>query len=158
MTVLYGKWTLKVMKADADYLHRVIISGSNGSNGTYPLVVGTMLSDVAGNGFSVMPQARLPRPDTPIWADSDVWERMGWDNAVGLQATISCSHNPPIGDDNYDTWDLVILCTSEDEELQSPLRGPRPDLTIPKKYALPGKVPPDRRRRPRGGRRKAPVR
>lgn len=55
-----------------------------------------------------------------------------WDNASGLQVRLNIDDNPPNGDLDFN--DLVVLCTAENDELASPLAGPRPDLTIPEQY------------------------
>ena len=147
MARLSGKWTLEAIGNEAGWQQRIVISGSDAHDGPHPMVVGTTVQHVEGSAFDVIAQAFNPNINN--WIDSLVQETMNWDNATGLQVTLNVDDNPPHGDLDFN--DLVVLCTAEDADLVSPLSGPRPDLTIPKKFYKGRKVNPDRpgRRKPK---------
>ena len=130
MAKLSGKWTLRVVQNDAGWQQRIFISGSNAHDGPHPMVLGTTIPHVEGNAINIIPQAL--NPDLNVWIESLLQEAMNFDNATGLQVTLSADDNPPYGDLDFN--DLVVLCTAENAPLVSPLAGPRPDLTIPERF------------------------
>ena len=135
MAKLSGKWTLSAIGNEAGFKQRIVISGSNAHDGPHEMTVGDTIAHVEGSAISIVAQAF--NPGISIWIDSLILESMNWDNATGLQVTLNVDDNPPIGDLDFN--DLVILCTAENAELTSPLTGPRPDLTIPRKFVKPGR-------------------
>lgn len=130
MARLSGKWTLKAIGHAAGWQQRIVISGSNAHDGPHLMVMGTSVQHVEGSTIDVLAQAF--NPNINDWIDSLVRETMNWDNATGLQVTLNVDDNPPHGDLDFN--DLVVLCTAKNAELASPLSGPRPDLTIPRKF------------------------
>lgn len=144
MPILSGKWTLRAIGNEAGWQQRIVIAGSVASDGAHNMVVGTTVPHVEGEAFSVTGQALNPATNT--WIDSLVDESMHWDNATGLQITLRFDDNPAMADHDFN--DLVVLCTTEDAQLSSPLAGPRPDLTIPERFA-PNRPPDDQH--PGGG-------
>jgi hypothetical protein len=109
---------------------RLVIIGSNTSDGKYEMVVGTQILHVEGTEITVIAQAFNPGRND--WTDSLMQETMGWDNATGLQMTLNIDDNPPRGDLDFN--DLIVVCSAEDDELATPINFLRPDLTIPEKF------------------------
>lgn len=128
MAVLNGTWTLRAIGNDAGWSQRVLILGSEAHDGGHVMVLGSEIAHVAGDGFTVTPQAL--NPGTGAWIDSLEEDRYAWDDAAGMTLTIFADDNPPAGDLDFN--DLVVLCVAEDADLASPNAGiVRPDLTIP---------------------------
>lgn len=130
MARLCGKWTLRAIGNDAAWQQRIVISGSIAHDGSHVMTLGSQIPHVEGKNIEISAQAL--NPNSNAWVNSLMKEAMDWDNASGLQMRLNVDDNPPFGDLDFN--DLVILCTAEDDELASPLAGPRPDLTIPEKY------------------------
>ncbi|RYF51416.1 MAG: hypothetical protein EOO38_03290 [Cytophagaceae bacterium] len=130
MAKLCGKWLLQAITHDATWQQRIVISGSVAHDGPHVLALGVSLPHVDGKSLEIVAQAF--NPTTKTWVNSLMKEELNWDNVKGLQMRLSVDDNPPHGDLDFN--DLVVLCTSEDKDLVSPLAGTRPDLTIPKKY------------------------
>ncbi len=130
MVTLSGKWSLKAIGNDAGWKQRISVLGSVGSDGSYEMVLGTTVADVEGSVIEITAQAF--NPGLNAWIESLVQSTMIWDNDIGLQVQINVDDNPPVGDLDFN--DLVVLCTAQDDDLSSPLAGPRPDLTIPEGF------------------------
>lgn len=130
MARLSGKWTLQAIGNDAGWQQRIVISGSLAHDGPHVMTLGTSMAHVEGKDIEITAQALNPNSNT--WVNSLMQDVMNWDNASGLQVRLNVDDNPPNGDLDFN--DLVVLCTAEDDELASPLAGPRPDLTIPERY------------------------
>jgi hypothetical protein len=133
MARLCGRWTLKAIGNDAGWAQRIVISGSVAHDGPHVMTLGTSIAHVEGKDIEIVAQALDPNSNT--WIESLVQEVMSWDDASGLQVRLNVDDNPPHGDLDFN--DLVVLCTAEDDQLASPLAGPRPDLTIPERYWRP---------------------
>jgi len=145
MAKLSGKWTLRAIQNDAGWQQRIFISGSHAHDGPHPMVLGTTIAHVEGSAINIIAQAL--NPSLNVWIDSLIQEAMNWDNATGLQVTLSADDNPPHGDLDFN--DLVVLCTAENDPLASPLVGPRPDLTIPERFFKWRQTNPDQKPTPR---------
>jgi hypothetical protein len=130
MARLSGKWTLQAIGNDAGWQQRIVISGSIAHDGPHVMTLWTSIAHVEGKDIEIAAQALSPNSNT--WVNSLMQDVMNWDNASGLQVRLNVDDNPPNGDLDFN--DLVVLCTAEDDELASPLAGPRPDLTIPERY------------------------
>ncbi len=146
MVKLYGTWTLRAIGNDAGWKQRITIAGSVANNGPVEMVIGTTVVDVVGNPIVVTAQAF--NPNTNTWIESLVRESMNWTASDGVQVQIEVDDNPPHGDLDFN--DLVVLCTSKDPQLASPIAGPRPDLTLPEGFVRGNWRPggPDRPGRP----------
>lgn len=133
MARLSGTWTLQATTNRAGWNQRVLITGSMDTDGAYPMVVGTVIPNVRGIDFEVKLQAF--NPGLRQWLDSFEIEAMSWDPAKGVIVTISADDRTNAPDGDYD--DLIVECASSDPELVPPaFKGPRLDLTIPKRYIL----------------------
>lgn len=130
MARLSGKWTLQAIGNDAGWQQRIVISGSIAHDGPHVMTLWAALAHVEGQDIEIVAQAF--NPNAGAWVPSLMQEVMQWDNASGLQVRLNVDDNPPNGDLDFN--DLVVLCTAEEDELSSPLAGPRPDLTIPERY------------------------
>ena len=130
MARLSGKWTLQAIGSDAGWKQRIVISGSAAHDGPHVMTLWASIAHVEGSEVQIVAQALNPVTNT--WVTSLMQEVMSWDNATGLQVRLNIDDNPPSGDLDFN--DLVVLCTAEDDDLASPLAGPRPDLTIPERY------------------------
>lgn len=130
MARLSGKWTLQTIGNDAGWQQRIVISGSIAHDGPHVMTLGVSIAHVEGQDIEIAAQAFNPTSNT--WVDSLVQQVMNWDDASGVQVRLNVDDNPPAGDLDFN--DLVVLCTAENDELTSPLAGPRPDLTIPERY------------------------
>lgn len=130
MARLCGKWTLQAIGNDAGWQQRIVISGSNAHDGPHVMTLWASIPHVEGKDIEITAQAFNPNSNT--WVNSLMQDVMNWDNATGLQVRLNVDDNPPNGDLDFN--DLVILCIAEDDELASPLAGPRPDLMIPERY------------------------
>lgn len=131
MAQLAGKWTLKAIGNEAGWTQGIAISGSMIHDGIHVMAIGTVIGNVEGESFRVEPKAFNPATNT--WVDSLSRDEMSWDAEFGVVVTIFADDNPPMGDGDFN--DLVILCISQDDELQSPISGfPRLDLSIPEQF------------------------
>lgn len=129
MVALSGQWTIKVVSVNAGWQQQIQISGSSGYDGVYLAVPGFTLPYVDGE-MEITAQAY--NPASGVWIDSLMQSTLAWSNTSGLEMQICVDDNPPDGDLDFN--DVVLLCTTADPELTSPLAGPRPDLSIPERY------------------------
>lgn len=127
MARLSGTWTLRTIALDAGWRQRILIAGSTAHDGGHEMVLGDEIPNVQGDEMTLTPQAF--NPALGDWIDSLQEERAAWDDAVGMTITVFADDNPPGGDRDFN--DFVVLCLPEDPDLVTPLRFPRPDLTIP---------------------------
>jgi hypothetical protein len=143
MARLSGTWTLTAITKLAGWDQRVVITGSDASDGAHPMVVGTVIPAVRGVDFDVKTQAL--NPGTGVWLDSFQIDVMSWDPVKGVVVTISSDDRTATPDRDFN--DLVVECTSSDPALLPPRYvGPRLDLSIPEKYVRQKETKPKRRR------------
>lgn len=131
MATLSGNWSFTAIGNEAGWQQRITILGANNGDGSYPMIIGTKIENVDGDRFKVTSQSF--NPESGQWIDSIVRDIMSWNPDKGVIITLYCDDNPSQADNDFN--DLIVECTSGDEELKAPSSPlPRLDLTIPEKY------------------------
>lgn len=120
METLYGPWHVEVVARDAALDQRVVISGSQGSDGDYPGTRGTVIGDVTGEEWSVALEWRNATAGGE-WQPSGVRREAGFTLQDGLFVTLGADDGPEGGRDG-DFNDLVVRLINQDPNLD-PMAG-----------------------------------
>lgn len=129
----YGQWTITVGVIRAGYAQRFIVSGSSGSDGIYPGVVGTIVP-VAGQRWTVAMEWNDNAGSG--WQPSDV-RKSAWATVrEGLVVQLSGDDGPP-GNQDHDYDDLILICVNRDPNINPYPPGPPPyDFSLPRKVVV----------------------
>lgn len=130
----YGKWSVKVEQLNAGYDQRIVITGSDASDGVYPGVVGTFLPSVSGTEWTLT----LEWNDNAGsgWQSSDIRRVASYAVDEGLAVRLGADDNYDAFQD-YDYDDLIVLCLSLDAETNPYPPSPPPyDFTLPENWLV----------------------
>lgn len=122
-----GPWSIEVVLHHAAFDQQFVIEGSDQSDGAYPGVPGTMVAQVDGPAWRLIPQWNSGASG---WLPSATLRTTEFTTEQGLVVTVGADDTPPAGQD-FDFDDLVVRCVALDKEL-NPYAGSTPaDLTLP---------------------------
>jgi hypothetical protein len=126
----HGTWSIQVSEIHAGFAQRFIISGSAGSDGIYPGVVGTLLPQVSGSQWTV----RMEWNDNVSsgWQPSDVRRSASYTVQHGLVVLLGADDGFPANRD-HDYNDMILSCVNLEPEVNPFPPGPPPfDFSLPK--------------------------
>lgn len=126
----FGPWSVVVASKDADFDERLVISGSDTSDGAYTALPGTGPGTVRGTRWSI----ELEWNDNvgSGWQPSDVRRSARFTVGEGLVVDLGADDNfPNVRDGDYN--DVVVTCRSENPEHTPlhPVMNPY-DFSLPK--------------------------
>jgi hypothetical protein len=131
-STLYGLWRIDVRHVNSHFSQRLTISGSDGSDGDYPVTFGAPLSvQVAGDAWQLSMQY-FPFDEGATWQNSAVKESKAFVRGTGLVMQVDGANRPPqVVNPVY--ANLTVLCTYLDQEM-SQLPGTNPyNFTLPER-------------------------
>ena len=128
--VFYGPWEIRVLSKDADFSQRIVITGSDASDGDYPVAAaGGGPGPVSGTRWTM--HAEWNDNASSGWQPSALRRTAAYTLADGLTVTIGIDDN---ADDvrDHDYNDVVVIATSlnPDHTPLHPVAAPL-DFTVP---------------------------
>ncbi len=128
--IFYGTWSIRVSVIRAGYAQRFIISGSAGSDGVYPGIVGSTLPQVTGSQWTVTMEWNDNAGSG--WLPSEVRRSASYTVQDGLVVQLGADDGNAPGRD-FDFDDLVLVCVNLDPDINPFPPGPPPfDFSLPK--------------------------
>ena len=131
-STLYGPWRIDVRHVNSHFSQRLVISGSDASDGEYRVAFGEPLSlQVVGDSWQLAMQY-FPFDVGATWQDSNYKESKAFVRGAGLIVQIDGAARPlqvvsPV------FTNLTVVCTYMDQEM-SQLPGTNPyNFTLPER-------------------------
>ncbi|MGB7069967.1 MAG: hypothetical protein WBD22_10785 [Pyrinomonadaceae bacterium] len=115
-TTFYGPWHVVLGLVNSHFSQRFIISGSDNSDGIYPVAFGnTLVLAIQGGKWQIEVQY-FPFDPGSTWQPSDVRESMKFVPGEGLILQLDGAARPPVLI-NPKFHNLALTCTSMDPEI-----------------------------------------
>lgn len=127
--VFYGQWDIRVLSKDADFSQRIVITGTDASDGDYPATPGGGPGPVSGTRWTL--HAEWNDNASSGWQPGALRRTAAYTLADGLTVTIGIDDNADAVRD-HDYNDVVVVATSRnpDHTPLHPLAAPL-DFTVP---------------------------
>jgi hypothetical protein len=125
----YGPWRVVLRDANSHFSQRMLIQGSDSSDGEYRIAFGQDL-DVEVRGAEWQLTTQFFPFGGPNWEEGDVRRSTRFEPVSGLLVQLDGASRPPgIGGTTFNN--LILICSCLDPET-NPIPAPNPyDFTIP---------------------------